>query len=133
MKRIFALLLCGTLLLEGCAGGEKPSVSADLPSETLPSGTVALITEDTTLPPPSETLPSGEITVPSLSETDPLEFEVDAGEYSELIELETGFLASNAAAGTSESGHSGSGYVENLSGGEAYSSSRRLPVLSTMT
>lgn len=117
MKRIFALLLCGILLLEGCAGGEKPSVSADLPSETLPSGTVALITEDTTLPPPSETLPSGEITVPSLSETDPLEFEIDAGEYSELIELETGFLVSNAAAGTSESGHSGSGYVENLSGG----------------
>ena len=113
MKRIIPLLLCGLILLGGCAGeSESPLVTEDAPKITLitPDGDLGTIPE-ATLPP--ETLP--EVTTTSPGE---LVYTVQTYDYGTpeedfsglLIEFESGNLAGGFIADDRED-YSGSGYV----------------------
>ena len=109
MKRIIPLLLCGILLLGGCAGEtEEPLITEDVPEITL-------ITPDSI---PETTLPTE--TVPEITTTSPAEYVYTVGTYAYgtpeenwsgiLVEMESGNLAGGYIADDREN-YSGSGYV----------------------
>ncbi len=122
MKRIFAILLCGVLILSACA--EKPGDEGET-SATEPG--ISLYTEPTEES--SETTPqtSAEPAISSYNEIPAAKIELEREEFESLIEAESASLSDGAQISDSREGYSGAGYVSSSPSGVVILEAEPLP------
>lgn len=133
MKKIFAAVLCGLMVLTGCSentispeiSSDAPEVSAPLdgvPQNTVSSApTVTLIEESESVSETSESAnepAESEPKAPNFSEIEPAVFTTAPEDFYEIFEIEDGIAGNGAEKTDIREGFSGDGYVSCLPDGE---------------
>lgn len=122
MKRIFIMLLCGLILMSGCAGSESEQLdTSDSAGISIMTGEPGVpdntVSTEPTEPEPNKITEAPEPTVPQYPEIAAAKYSFDPQEFSELFEIEDGVISGSALKTDAREGFSGGGYVNKLTYG----------------